>query len=150
MVHHVLKHGVLRVPLVNELNELPRSIKVLDGSLPSHLKDANLTSAEDLAAAVGLSERRMRSLIDSIRADVLSEVQVLLASLKPQGYVFKQDMEVTQAVLQHDFGRDGPVSVTLFSTDYTIQYEYFDIFLIDQNTVQIGFEEPVAFNAIVL
>lgn len=150
MAHHVLKHGVLRVPLINALNELPRSLKVLDDSLPDHLRAANLATRTDLSTAIGVSEVAMKTLIAEIRADVIEEVQGMLAAMKPQGYVFKQDMEVAQAILQHDFDRDGPVSVTLFSQDYSVEYENFEVFVLNRNTVQLGFDEPVAFNALVL
>lgn len=146
----MVRKDILRVPIINALGELPTAVKVLDGSLPARLAPDKVATKADIEGLEGLNPDVVNSLIGLMRAQVLAEVQVMLDNAGINGYVFKQDSPVSQAVLKHDFNRDGPVSVTVYAHDYSFVWEFVEVYRIDENTVQIAFGEPTAFNAVVL
>lgn len=145
-----LRNGLLRIPLVNSLNQLPRSLRVHRESLPDSLNEENVATKDELRTGLADADRRTLDLIAQVRTSVLEEVEEMLDGLGVQGYVFRQEMPVTVADLQHDFNRDGPVHITMFSPDYQIQYEFFETFILSENVARVGFDDPTAFVAVVL
>lgn len=145
-----LRNGLLRVPLVNARNELPGGLKVLDASLPESLRAGNLASKADVSQAATAVRSETQRLIAEARLELLAEITDLLADAGNKGYVFKQDMPVTVADLQHDFDRNGPVVIDVYSPDYEVHYDFFEVYHLNSNVARIMFDDPTAFVAVVL
>lgn len=141
----------LRVPILNPNLDLPKAVNVLEESLPDYLKQAKVASKDDLAEIDGVTVTQVQQLISQARTDLLEQMQDMVAGvLGRSGYLFRQDEPVSTVVLQHDFDRDGPVSVTVYSLDYSFIWEFYEVHRLDRNRVQLTFDDPIAFNAIVL
>ena len=141
----------LRVPILSPNYELPLGVKVLEPSLPAYLAHTNVATKADLEDIDGVSITLVNQLITQARADLIAQMQQMVEGVVGRsGYLFTQHDPVTTVDLRHDFDRDGAVAVTIYSLDYSFVWEFFELHRIDRNVVRISFDDPTAFNAIVL
>lgn len=138
----------LKVPILTPDRHIPRSIKLYRESLPDYLQPDQLLTKDDIPSVGGVSEERARQLIDQRLSEALVDINALIA--RGSAKVFTQETPVTVADLRHDFMRDGPVSVQVYSFDYQFVWEFFEIHHISRDVVRLVFDDPTAFHAIVL
>jgi hypothetical protein len=144
-----MEREVLRVPILTPQNALPSKVKVLDPSLPERLSADNLATKTDLVELGAISETELGDLLTQLRIQVMEEVAELLELAKAKTFIFKQDSPVAQAILEHNFDWQGPLNVTLWSLDLQTVYEFAQVYMLDTNRIQLGFDEPITFHAIV-
>lgn len=140
---------VLRVPILTPQNALPGRVKVTDPSLPERLSAGNVATKQDLLEIDGVGASQLDNILTQLRAEVLAEVNGLLELAKAKTFVFRQDMPVAQVILEHNFQWDGPLNVTLWSLDLKTVYEFAQTYVLDENRIQLAFDEPITFQAIV-
>lgn len=130
----------LRVPILTPLNQLPAGVKVQDPSLPDWLKalrNKDLMTREDII-----------ELLAQGREETLDMMVQLIK--QNRAVSFRQELPVTVVDLKHDLDRDGAVAVQVYSLDYEFAWEFFEVHRLDHDTVRLVFDDPTAFNAIVL
>lgn len=66
------------------------------------------------------------------------------------GVIFVQEVPQSVIPLQHNLGRDGPVSVEAYSLDYAFQYEGYHIQWVNENLSLFVSDTPVAGHFLVL
>ena len=141
-----------RVPVSKSLGNgeygLPLSTKIRESNLPAYLHQANLITQEDLDEIDGVSITTINNLIAASRADVLAQVNEMLRNAKNAAFVYQQPHDAAAVSVNHGLGRRA-VAVQVFSLDYETQYEFFQVYPLDDNNVQLAFDEPMTFVALV-
>lgn len=141
----------MRVPILTPGLELPLSVKVREPNLPDYLKSTSVATKAELALVDGMTPAQVQDILNVSNTALLAQVQGIVAGLSGnRGLLVRSATPVSSMTVQHDFDRDGPVSVTVYSLDYETQWEFFEVHMIDRNTIQLAFDDPTAFNALVL
>ena len=140
--------GILRVPIVGPDKALPPSTRVRPVNLDEYLQPDKVASKDDLHQT-GVSEDYVEGMIAAERVAVMALVNTLLENAGKKGLVFRQDYPATSIMIEHNLGRQV-VQVTVYSLDYSEQWVVFDAFPLDENRVQLSFDDPMTFVALVL
>lgn len=138
-----------KVPVVDSQNRLPASAKVRESNLPAYLQPGKLVTPEQLEDVAGLTPETVAEMINQARADVLAQVNAMLQNLpRPQtAYIFSQPVPATVVTVEHNLGRRA-VAVSAYSLDYETQYEFFEVYPVDENHATLSFDDPTAYVAI--
>lgn len=139
----------LIVPVLDANKNLPSDTRVNESNLPEYLKQLNVVTPEQLAEVGGLTFAQVEQVVANARADVLAQVATMLDSLGKQIVHFNQPIPATVATIEHNFNR-SPVSVSVFSLDYSTQWEFVELSFPDANHVTLTFDDATSFVALVL
>lgn len=137
------------VPVLDAEKGLPWDTKVRESNLPEYLKQIRVVTPEQLAEVGGLTFGQVEEVVAQARADVLAQVTTMLQGLSKQVVRFNQPVPTTVATITHNFNR-SPVSVSVFSLDYSTQWEFVDVSFPDANHVRLTFDDATSFVALVL
>ena len=135
-------------PLGNGLYGLPNTTRVREVNLPDYLKPGHLVTQEGLDAVDAVDLQAVQALSATARADVLAQVNDMLANVQNPAFVMEQSVPAASVIVNHNLGRRA-VAVTVYSLDYETQYEFFQVYPIDGNNIQLAFDEPLEFVALV-
>ncbi|AZS07892.1 hypothetical protein SEA_KABOCHA_39 [Gordonia phage Kabocha] len=133
------------VPVVKRLANgnrlLPDTVKVRPPNLPEYLQEDQLGG--------GVSVAEVNQLIAQARADVLAQVNAMLQNLPTPhvAFIFNQPVPVNVVTVEHNLGRRA-VAVTVYSDDYETQYEFFEVYPVDENRTTLSFDDATAFVAV--
>lgn len=70
-------------------------------------------------------------------------------SLTNPAVIFRQDNAQSVTDIEHGFQREGPVTITIVSTDMETEYYNFLTDFVDANTCRVTFDDPTSFIATV-
>lgn len=143
-----------RVPVSKPLGDgtygLPSTTKIRTVNLPGYLQPGHVLTQDDLDAINAVDLDDVKLLIESAKAETLALVNEMLANVGGHAaYVFQQTVPTASVVVHHNLGRQA-VAVNVFSLDYETQYEFFEMYPLDPDNVQLAFDDPIAFVALVI
>lgn len=64
-------------------------------------------------------------------------------------HVHRQTTPQATVDITHNLGRSGPVAVSVYSPDGSIEYYNFIVQALNDNTIRVSFDDPIAFIATV-
>lgn len=137
------------VPVLDSQKRLPADTKVRESNLPAYLQSTNVVTPQQLAEVGGLTLDQVGAVVAQARADVLNQVSSMLQGLGQQIIVFNQPVPTTVATIEHNFNRT-PVAVSVWSLDYSTQWEFFEVSFPSTNHVRVTFDDAIPFVALVL